>query len=220
MDDIAGICARFEGTFVGWQIAELQEIYQALEPESRDFTSKFSISCPSGCGTCCERFVPDITYSEARLVAAWLILNSRSRLVQAVEEWKSGDRGCPLYNPDTPYHCTVYPVRPLVCRLFAACATKGKAGMEFRRCRFNADATAPQEIEAPALEAAGAPVMQDYAYRVRSLEGAGGVTLLPEAVLAAMDELRFILAATLDEQGPDNSNPDDTPTPTPTPLAS
>ncbi len=72
-------------------------------------------------------------------------------------------------------------------------------------------------ISSNELETAHAPVMQDYAYQVRSLDGErAGVGLLPEEVLAVMDELRFVLAALgYDDNGPDNSNPDDTPTPTP-----
>lgn len=216
MDDIAGVCKRFSGTFAGGQMDALRKIYQELEPESQAFSSRFSISCPPGCGTCCEHFIPDITQTEARLVAAWMLLNARgSHQLQALEDWTPEADGCPLYDPDTPYHCTIYPARPLICRLFAACASQGKNGAQFRKCRFNTDTTTPMLIDGPTLEASGAPVMQDYAYQVHSLDRDGQVELLPEAVLTVMDELRFVLAALGDDDGPDNSNPDDTPTPTP-----
>ncbi|MGH0053232.1 MAG: YkgJ family cysteine cluster protein [Sphaerochaetaceae bacterium] len=209
MDSIEELIIAFKGTYVGQNIADLVTLYATVEYQTATFRSVYAIACGSGCGTCCEHFMPDITASEARLVAGYLLfVKQDTSLIEAVAMAKGNKSGpCPLYNPDSPFHCTVYPVRPLICRLFGACATQGKAGRAvFRRCRYNTEATMPLQL----VLDEDAPVMQDYSYALRSLDdGNGSVDYLGEMISSQIEQLRFI-ASMLES---DDSNPDDTPTP-------
>ena len=209
MDSIGHLCETFKGTYAGDAMANLQTLYSSIETETAAFCKKYEISCGPGCGTCCEHFMPDITTAEARLVASYLLFIKKDEaLIAKVEEAKGNTTGpCPLYSFDDPYHCSVYPSRPLICRLFGACASRDKNGNAvFRRCRHNVEKTMPAFLN---LEN-GVAVMQDYAYLLRSLDQEGEeASMLSDAVSAQVEQLRF-LASMLDF---DDSNPDDTPTP-------
>ncbi|MDD3928969.1 MAG: YkgJ family cysteine cluster protein [Sphaerochaeta sp.] len=209
MDSIADLCLAFDGTYAGDAMRTLSELYTQIELETSSFCKQHEIACAEGCGTCCEHFMPDITTAEARLVAAYLLFVKRDRaLMDRVLEFAGNTSGpCPLYRFDSPYHCSVYAARPLICRLFGACASQDKEGNAlFRRCRFNKEETMPLLLKFTE----DVPVMQDYSYALRSLDdGEGVVGYLPEKVASMMDQLQF-LARMLEF---DDSNPDDTPNP-------
>ena len=82
--------------------------------------------------------MPDITSLEARMVAAYLLLIRKDLPLIDQLEKSIGSDHCPLFDPDNPHHCTVYGARPLICRLFGACASTTKEGVaEFRHCKYN-----------------------------------------------------------------------------------
>ncbi|MBG0767061.1 MAG: uncharacterized protein PWP25_1421 [Sphaerochaeta sp.] len=209
MDSIEELIRAFEGTYVGQNMADLVELYSTIEKQTNNFCSKYSIACGSGCGTCCEHFMPDITVSEARLVAAYLLLFKKDTTrIEAVNNAQGNTSGpCPLYDPDSPHHCTVYQARPLICRLFGACASQGKDGRAvFRRCKYNGEQTMPLSLTFDE----DVPVMQDYSYALRSLDdGNGKVGYLSEMVSSLVEQLRFLSSML----SLDDTNPDDTPTP-------
>ncbi|HKL59038.1 MAG TPA: YkgJ family cysteine cluster protein [Sphaerochaeta sp.] len=211
MDSIGEICAAYSGTFAGEGMASLATLYDQIEMETSRFCFEHSIACGPGCGTCCEHFMPDITALEARLVAAYLLLIKKdTALIYKLVDAKSATSGpCPLYQSDSPYHCSVYPARPLICRLFGVCANGDKSGNGvFRRCRYNGEETMPRHLTfGPEV-----PVMQDYAYALRALDSsAAEVALLPKAVLGQLEQLSFLSAMLTGQH--DDSNPDDTPNP-------
>lgn len=211
MDSIGDICIAFSGTYAGEGMASLAKLYDQIEEETARFCSENSIACGPGCGSCCEHFMPDITALEARLVAAYLLLVKKDTALmdKMADNRESSDGPCPLYNFDSPFHCSVYPARPLICRLFGVCANGDKQGNGvFRRCRYNKEATMPLHLNfGPEV-----PVMQDYSYALRALDSSGtSVALLPKAILEQLEQLSF-LSSMLSGQD-DNINPDDTPTP-------
>ena len=211
MDSIGEICTAFSGTYAGEGMAALARLYDQIEDETSRFCSKHAIACGSGCGTCCEHFMPDITALEARLVAAYLLLSKGdASLIYKLVEAKSQVTGpCPLYRFDHPHHCSIYPARPLICRLFGACANADKEGNGvFRRCRYNKEETMPLLLSfGPEVV-----VMQDYSYALRALDsGSSKVDLLPKAILEQLEQLSFLTAMISGQD--DNSNPDDTPNP-------
>lgn len=137
---------------VDQQILLLQTIYAAFS----EWSSRFSFACHKGCATCCTRSVT-MTTLEGQGIMAYLAANGRqaelaapafqpspdrtTRLTtngfvaahlrgEAVEEGDHWDlRPCPFLADNT---CTIYPVRPFGCRLFASltsCAKNGAAEM-------------------------------------------------------------------------------------------
>ena len=210
MGGIEEICTAFSGTYAGEGMALLAGLYEQIERETTLFCTEYAIACGNGCGSCCEHFMPDITALEARLVAAnLLLLKKGAHLVDSMADARKNTSGpCPLYSAESPFHCSVYPVRPLICRLFGACASGDKEGNGvFRRCRYNREETMPLHLTfGPEVV-----VMQDYSYALRALDSsAAKVALLPDAILEQMEQLSF-LAAMVEKGG--NTNPDDSPTP-------
>ncbi len=209
MDSIESLIQAFSTTYAGQSMADLLALYAHIEQETSFFCQDNSIACGPGCGTCCEHFMPDITTSEARLVAAYLLFTKADPLlIERVRSFVGNHEGpCPLYRFDSPYHCSVYPVRPLICRLFGACATQDKHGNAvFRRCRYNVEQTMPLFLSFDH----DVPVMQDYSYALRSIDDQDGqVGYLADMVSMLMDQLAFLANMI----GLDDSNPDDTPNP-------
>ena len=66
----------FEGTLAGERINSLLSQYERLGLVQSRFQKDFSVSCISGCGKCCEHYVPFLSESEA-LVAAYVIIRDK-----------------------------------------------------------------------------------------------------------------------------------------------
>lgn len=115
----------------------LMAMYEEMEASASLFTSHFEVVCPPSCGTCCEHFTPAITGDEANLVALYLLYVKHE--IQLFDALYTADTAgaCPLYDPQDPHHCQVYPVRPVVCRSFNSLPSRDKNGnLRFRSCRF------------------------------------------------------------------------------------
>ena len=181
-------------------IASLSALYADVEEATTDFTTCYNIACPPGCGACCEHFIPDVTHSEALYTAAYLLFELRDEELITKVRTHTGP-GCPLYRNDTPFHCSVYPARPLICRLYAASAYHDKYGKTlFRSCKYEETETMPKLLY---FEEA-VPTMQDFAYRLRSLDrDRGALSLLSELLPELLDQLQFIASLILPEDDPE-----------------
>ena len=98
------------------------------------------IACPDLCGSCCIHFLPDTMPIEADRIAFHLLTGRRDLIDHFFENKKaaeSRDAACPFWNPEKPgENCMIYPVRPLVCRLFGFSSTTDKNGEPtFSLCR-------------------------------------------------------------------------------------
>lgn len=94
------------------------------------------VGCPDGCGTCCQGFDPDVLPAEADAVADHLLASGRPDLLDRAHRNPGADGTCVFYDPENPWHCTIYPVRPLVCRAFGFSRTEDRFGQPvFRFCR-------------------------------------------------------------------------------------
>lgn len=187
--------AKLHGTELGDRINAINTIYEDLEKDQKRFCDTFNITCKSGCGSCCENFVPDMTRVEAEYMALGLASEDRHQeALDIAANWKPETQTCPLYRSDTPFHCSVYRWRPLVCRLFGASAVKGKDGKpQFRHCKWNQVALelSTQELEAKPEDVV---LMSDYGMRLEQCIVADNQReLLPQALGRATFELDMIL---------------------------
>ncbi len=114
----------------------LRALYEELDKKIDDFSRAAGLHCPEGCGTCCETFIPEVARPEADLIASHLLSLGHSL---TLDSWGKGEipGGCPFYKiQGDPYHCSIYPVRPLICRLFGYAGSRDKNGsLRFRPCR-------------------------------------------------------------------------------------
>jgi Fe-S-cluster containining protein len=190
-------------TWAGSRLVSLYEIYHDVDRAIERWQAASGLGCPAGCGKCCRRYEPTVLPLEAMAVAAW-IRKARPASVPVLEGPRTSPPGrCPFYDDDNPLHCTVYPSRPLECRLFAFAAVRSKQGSPvFRLCR---DMPGPEPRVAPVtllVERYGAapPVMQDASTRLSALDD-GPPRLLGEQATHAWNTLLYLqhrVAATVD----------------------
>ncbi len=181
-----------EGTIEGEQLDEMRSIYEKLDVAIAEFQREYDIHCKGGCGTCCEHFIPDITEAEANYLAAFVIENKRAEEVLKRFEGFDKDEvhGCPLYNKDTPFHCSVYNGRPLICRLFGStCFVNKEDKPIFKHCKWN-DNT--KDLKAGDITTS-VPVMGEYGIAVVNTVGNYPDTeLLPFALPKAIFKLSLL----------------------------
>lgn len=198
MKEMESVITALAETNAGAQIKAIAEFYDSTVHAFESFQEEYHVHCADGCGTCCTHFTPDITPSEALILAAYfLFVQERSELMSMFAHYEgTGTDQCPLYRPDRPFHCSVYPVRPLICRLFGNCCSQDKnGGPAFRRCIYN-----PRPELMPAILSSSdfdpeavVPIMEKFGISLLELEGNQPETeLLPEAVLHSMERLVFL----------------------------
>lgn len=218
MEQLFTLCDRFAGSSVSAPWRSLLELYAVIERETAAFQAHFNVHCPEGCGTCCEHFIPDPSELEASLIAAYLLyVKQDDSLIDRLVNFDDASKTCPLYSSVSPFHCTIYPVRGLICRLFGACPSEDKGGHPvFRPCKYNSDHSASflgAERFSDAKEQV--PTMQRYAVQFNALSTNGTTRTLAEAVLREMNRLRFIGACLSSGSHDDDNGGSDPLMPTP-----
>ena len=176
MEIIDDVLPALDGLGISTELKAIRDFLEKYQPDFTRFMEEYGIHCPSGCGSCCEHFVPDITRSEALLIAAY-ILGSKERDVLMDRLGAENGDGCPMYNPnDADHHCT---------RMFLSACSSDKNGMnQFSFCHrigktgmklSNLDRFHP---------------MSFYGEKLRAIEGNGSdAKLLPEAVSRAISRI-------------------------------
>lgn len=210
---------RFAGTRAAALIEGLDAVYGGIDGEQAAWRLASPFQCPPGCGSCCVDFEPDVLEVEALYLAAWMIAHQGER-AQAIERGEfvsprpDPERGCVLFDPANPYHCTVYGGRCLICRLFAYTGDRGKDGRpRWKPCKHlpleGADSGAlrrPQYSEAELLDRFGTvpPMMSDIAQRVLALDpdGASSRRPLRDALPVAIRKIRLLISFSFDPPNP------------------
>ncbi len=186
------------------RLTSVHSVYIRAEEALASFRARNGLSCPPGCGTCCEGFIPDVLPLEASYLAAWLARNRPERAREIVDSGilPSNGRGCPLYDPHRPdAHCTAYPGRPLICRLFAFSGVRTKNGLSsFSLCRGmpglpppRSGARAWEGLELEALFGAP-PLMSDFGSELEGISPGDGHRREPltEALPSAVRQVLFL----------------------------
>jgi Fe-S-cluster containining protein len=199
--DIRDVLPRgLEGSSLEEPLERLHDIYRRIDEAQATWIAATPFRCPSGCGSCCEGFEPDILDVEALYLAAWLARNQPARF-SAIQSGKAGfgeaGKGCPLADPAGEYHCTVYGGRPLICRLFAYSGDRGKDGCaRFRLCSAMTHPGPRQMHERELLDAYGLlpPIMGDFAGEAGTLlpDRNGERSRLRDALAAAASKIRHL----------------------------
>jgi Fe-S-cluster containining protein len=224
MEALYSLCDRFSEFSVSSQWRSLLDLYLLIEKETTGFQEIYKVSCPPGCGTCCEHFIPELTELEASLIGAYLLFVKQDPSVVArLDAFDASSGTCPLYNPEPPYHCTVYPVRGMICRLFGACPSEDKFGSPiFRKCKYNNDVESPLVLDAKdfGTDTQTVPTMRKLSVQFSTLEPLAATLPIADALLRSLSRLQFIAAHMGSDSHDDDNGGSDPLVPTPTPLAS
>ena len=139
MSQIQTILEKTKGTAAYEILTKMEAVYQRINEEQEKWYKATDFLCISGCGQCCENFEPDLFEYEALYMAAWLLENQYETALKVLERGFPFKRpaGCQFYNPQSPYHCSIYGGRPFVCRFFGACCSYSKTGEKvWKPCKF------------------------------------------------------------------------------------
>lgn len=151
------------------------------------------LSCPTGCGACCVRTPPHVSVADMAPIA-------RAAIARSVDDAEAlharatavGPGPCVLFAPgQLPGGCTVYALRPVICRLFAFAAVRDKhGGLEIAVCREHtaADPAAPARARAYLDAGNPAPVFADLQLEAHDPDD-GPADLVPinDALAAALE---------------------------------
>lgn len=215
MNSLAPLPETPPGSSLEDLVAMVAEIYERIEGDQRVFLSGAAargaaLECPSGCGSCCEPFVPDILPPEAVFIAAWL-LESAPDLAREAAAWTAADRPtappCPFFRRSAKgAACAIYPARPMVCRLFGAAGVRDREGRaSFRPCahmpladypRIGADRPSMTDAELTRKFGSEPPVMADYAAELAAIcpSEAAGRAMIFEALPMALSRVALSLS--------------------------
>lgn len=212
-------------------IAELAGLYAEVDRATTDFAAASGLRCPSGCGICCTRFTPTVSELEARYIADYLVSTGATDHAalgnhggRPARTNSTNGVGCPFY--DGVRHCTIYPARPLICRLFGFAGSRAKDGeMQFSVCREmphphgengSVDA-APRRFRGAGIRVLGPvapPDMQRAAIKLAGMPGGAGASG-GRIDFAVRDALEAALLRNRLGRGPDTDDDTDPPNPAP-----
>ena len=194
MDMIAWTRSALAGTAVEQKLSSLVELYAEAEREMNEWKNASEISCSEGCGICCENFNPDLLNTEAELIACYLL----SERPDLLDRLRIESTHCIFYRRSASGGCSIYPARPLVCRLFGFSSVKNRVGERIiKLCKNMQDRGVRSYTDVQALEIFGTapPAMQDFSYRLHDLDGgaADQRRMIKTAVEESLAKIRFLI---------------------------
>lgn len=166
-------------------------LYRSADDETAAVSAGAGLACPTGCGMCCIRTPPHVSVADMAPIARAAVAAGEGEAL--LERARGGVVGpCVLYAPgQLPGGCTVYAIRPIICRLFAFAAVRDKHGaLELAVCREHTAADPAAPARARAYLAAGnpAPVFAEYQAQAEDPED-GPAELIPinDALVVALE---------------------------------
>ena len=158
---------------------EVWKVYREIDLKIARLRRAASLSCPEGCGTCCESRQVEATIPEVLPLAEAIYAKSEEQAVWLAVEDKGarGELSCVLYREDHDVsgngRCTYYRFRPLLCRLFGFAARRNRrGGLEFCPCRHMKERS-PEAVRRAGiglLSGLDIPVYQESFMRIASLD--------------------------------------------------
>ena len=162
-------------------------VYRRLDRRIAGFRRAAGLTCPRGCGECC--LSPEVEATVLEMLPLALRLQRERRLEQTLAGLGPAEppRPCVFYSP-RPLgafggRCSVYPFRPLLCRLFGFSAMTDPQGRpQLVLCRRLREADPAGAREAAAGAASGrltVPLMSVWSLAMYRLDPGLGTQALP-----------------------------------------
>ncbi len=191
------------------KIDSLLKIFQEVDAQTSRFRQASGLRCEPGCGRCCEN--PDVETTVLEMLPIAFELWRKNEAAPLLEKLAHPDvpelpGPCVFYrrDPMIPGHgrCSVYALRPLICRLFGFSAVVNKRNQNiFLTCRtikklhpraYDRAYTAVLTDQMPIAR------MRDYSMKVFAIDPASGDKRMPinQALKMALEKVGMILKFT------------------------
>jgi Fe-S-cluster containining protein len=182
---------------------EVLRIYAEVDQAIECFQKNTSLRCVAGCGRCCENPQIEITPLEVFPLAdeLWRKKEAVSWLERI--EHNPNQKQCVFYQPNLlsqgQGRCGIYPLRPLICRLFGFAAKADKQGnaqlvtcLTIKESQEKTYLKTLQQIN----NGLSVPWMADYARRIQSIDPGWAQKQVPinEAIRLALERVGLELS--------------------------
>jgi len=154
-------------------VHEVEEVFLALDKEIAAFKSRSGLGCKPGCGKCCLK--PDIEATVLEFIPFAYHLYKQGKAIEWLENPSLDDTVCAILDPRLPGagHCSSYPHRGMICRLFGFSAKLNKYGnKELVTCQVIKKEQPGEFLAAYAETLAGGevPFMRDYYMQMYAID--------------------------------------------------
>lgn len=156
------------------KVKAVEAVFRGLDEAIFAFQQGTSLHCKFGCGKCCLK--PDIEASVLEFLPFAFHLYQTGKADAWYEMCKSSDSSiCLILNPTLPGsgHCSEYPYRGLICRLFGYSARTNKYGSrELVTCQIikTEQTVAYEKAESEIEKGSAVPVMSDYYMQLHAID--------------------------------------------------
>ncbi|PIQ50076.1 MAG: hypothetical protein COW03_01765 [Cytophagales bacterium CG12_big_fil_rev_8_21_14_0_65_40_12] len=167
------------------KVKAVEKIFAALDQEMNALRTSSGLHCISGCGKCC--FKADIEASPLEFIPYAFHLYLTKRIDEAYQALLLNETSiCALFAP-VPFSldkgsCSSYAYRGLICRLFGFSATRDKNGLsKLITCKIlkETQGDVVNTIQKGIESDIPVPMMNDYYFRIRSIDPDLGTMMLP-----------------------------------------
>ena len=160
------------------------------------------LSCPGGCVHCCVSEKVESTVLEMIPSAFHLLRTNQAELLLNRIEKQADSNQCILFRPDLSQPdsggCSLYPYRPLVCRLFGFAGNRDRQGqVKLARCRDMPPAIKATSSDSgdESMTGGDIPIFQAYGIAVTVIHPDLGTRCMPinDALSQALAKVGLIL---------------------------
>lgn len=110
----------------------VEAVYGEIADTYARYQQQRGLTCPSGCGNCCQYPSIDATVLDMLPLALHLFDQGKAESTLAQLEADPASPGCPMYQrlsfDGMQGQCTVYAQRPTLCRVFGVAGYRNKHG--------------------------------------------------------------------------------------------
>ena len=171
------LCGHLKPDGLEARARQLKGLYRTIDQETARLKAQTGLKCPDGCGQCC--MTPGVETTELEMLPVALALDKLGQLEHwyRLAEEKEFKGPCVFYTQTNGYGggcCSVYPHRPLICRLFGFAGNRDKRGQPRLVGCSVFKKTQPDQAEA-AYEGVvsgkvKAPMMADHVMRAAAVD--------------------------------------------------
>jgi uncharacterized protein len=175
-------------------------LYQDADRATAALTDATGLACPPGCGECCAKHDPHVTVADVEPLAEAAIAAGAEVAEAQLDRALAAPAGPCIHFVEgrLPGGCTVYELRPILCRLFGFSAVRDKHGAAtLAACELHKEHAPELAARAAAHVAGGGDVaiLAEYQARADGLGDPARTEQLPINVALARALERALLRA-------------------------